>query len=260
VAIDVEGYSRRQNEAHLELRDALRTVRDEAFTRIGVTVSAEEIQDQGDAFLMLVEPDVPKPALVEDLIRELRTALRRFNRFRLPDQYMRLRVALHAGEVHLDGTGFGGEAVIAVMRLVEADALRDALKTAPYDLAVIVSDQLHRDAVMPGYRGIDPAEYRKVAVARKSFREPAWIRVPGTHPRAANSADGGEADEPPSDGPTAPSSPGPGTPPATEPTPAAGGVHFVGPASFSGPTSLFGSAAGHDVNIEYRHADGPGHG
>jgi len=61
---------------------------------------------------------------------------------------MRLRVALHAGEVHLDGTGFGGASVVTVMRLIEADTLRSVLKTAPQDLVVIVSELLHRDVVL----------------------------------------------------------------------------------------------------------------
>jgi class 3 adenylate cyclase len=255
VALDIEGYSRRTNEGHLELRDALRTVRDEAFTRIGVPISAAETQDQGDAFLILVPPDVPKSQLVEDLTRELRTALRRFNQFRLPEQYMRLRVALHAGEVHLDGTGFGGESVIAVMRLIEADALREALKTAPCDLAVIVSDSLHRDVVRQRYRGIDPADYRPVDVARKTFRERAWIRVPGMAPPHT-----GEPDEPEPGEATSPPRASAGTlRPAPAPPPA-GGVHFGGPASFSGPTSLFGPAAGHDVNITAAQVDRPSNG
>jgi class 3 adenylate cyclase len=247
VALDIEGYSRRKNEGHLELRDALRAVRDEAFTRIGVMITANtEIQDQGDAFLILVPPEVPKSQLVEDLTRELRTALRRFNESRLPEQYMRLRVAVHAGEVHLDGTGFGGEAVIAVMRLIEADDLRKALKTAPHDLAVIVSDQLYRDVVVQRYRGIDPAEYWRVEVARKTFHEPAWIRVPGIARPPQTGPDSQAAGEP-----TEPSPQSAGQRDwDRSPASVAGGVSFGGPASFSGTTSLFGPAAGRDVNLQ----------
>jgi hypothetical protein len=229
VAVDIEGYSRRDNLGHVELREALRCVCGDAFRAAGVR--ADTRQDQGDAFLILVRPDVAKARLVADLVRELGIALRLVNRNRLPAARMRLRVALHAGEVHLDGTGYGGEAVVAVMRLVEADALRDALKTAPDDLAVIVSERLHDDVVKHGYRGIDPAEYRVVRVSRKEFSQPAWIHVPGV--RGAS-----PASETPVPSPASP-----------------GGAYFAGTATFSGPTSFGGHAAGRDVHVAGRDLD-----
>jgi hypothetical protein len=226
VAVDIEGYSRRNNTGHLELREALRRMCDDAFGEI--RVRADMRQDQGDAFLILVDPGVAKARLVADLVNEFSIALAQFNTNRLPEARMRLRMALHAGDVHLDGTGYGGEAVVAVMRLIGADALREALKTAPDDLAVIVSGQLHRDVVIQRYRGIDPADYREVLVSRKEFSQPAWIRVPGSPP-------------------TAPAREKPASPPATS-----GGVYFGAAATFSGPTSFGGHAAGRDVHVPGR--------
>ena len=233
VAVDIEGYSRRDNQGQVELRAALRRVCDEAFQQIRVDADAR--QDQGDSFLILVKPDIPKARLVADLVREMSTALRSSNRNWVPEARMRLRLAFHAGDVHLDGTGFGGEAVVAVMRLIEADALRSALIAAPYDLAVIVSSQLHRDVVAQRYRGIDPADYREVLVSSKGFSQAAWIRVPGL-----------------------PSAPPTAQPPAAVPAPSAaspGGVYFAGTASFSGPTSFIGHAAGRDVHVSGRDQD-----
>jgi hypothetical protein len=228
VAVDIEGYSGRDNLGHLELREALRRVCGEAFHRIQVSPDAQ--QDQGDAFLILIRPDVTKARLVDDLVRELVIALRLYNRNRLSEARMRLRVAMHAGEVHLDGTGFGGASIVAVMRLIEADTLRNALKTAPEDLVVIVSELIHQDVVSQRYRGIDPAQYSEVHVSRKEFSQRGWIRVPGLRP---------------------------GLQPAVEkpPSPAAGGVHFAGPATFRGPASIGGHAAGRDVNIQARRQD-----
>ena len=253
VAVDIEGYSRRDNLGHLELREALRRVCDEAFRRVGVSPDAR--QDQGDAFLILVQPDVTKARLVDDLVRELAIALRLFNHSRLPHARMRLRVALHSGEVHLDGTGFGGESVIAVMRLIEADALRDALKTAPDDLAVIVSEQLHRDVVLQRYRGIEPDEYQEVLVSRKEFSQHAWIRVPGL-PAASAPAHG----KPLAGSERHRSTPGPdsdtpGRDAPELPTAASRSVHFGGTTTFSGPASFSGHAAGRDVNIQEHRRD-----
>jgi hypothetical protein len=253
VAVDIEGYSGRDNLGHLELREALRRVCDEAFHRTGVSPDAR--QDQGDAFLILIRPDVSKALLVDDLVRELVTALRLFNRNRLPQARMRLRLALHAGEVHLDGDGFGGGSLVVVMRLIDADALRDALKTAPHDLAVIVSEQLHRDVVLQQYRGIDPGEYHEVRVSRKEFNQFAWIRVPGlpagslpAYRRLAETSK--RHARPPKPGSGATSG---GAPDSAAVAP--GGVHFGGPAAFSGPTSFGGHAAGRDVNVQERSGD-----
>jgi hypothetical protein len=223
VAVDIEGYSRRDNLGHLELREGLKRVCDQAFEQIRVT--PESWQDQGDAFLILVPPEITKALLVDDLVRELVTALRLFNRNRLEQARMRLRVALHAGEVHPDGTGFGGASVVTVMRLIDADDLRESLKAAPKNLAVVVSEQLHRDVVLPGYRGIDPGEYQEVKITQKEFCQPAWIRVPGA-PTAASR---------PSDAATGPATPR--------------GVLFTGPTTFQGTTSIAGHAAGRDMYI-----------
>jgi hypothetical protein len=236
IAVDIEGFGRRGDQEHVDLRRALRDVCDEAFAQINV--SGVNREDRGDALLLVVGPDVAKPRLVSDLVRELDTALRRWNNPRSPQARMRLRVAMHNGEVLLDGDGLAGETVVAVMRLLDADQLRQALTTAPHDLAVMVSDRMHHDAVVQGHRGIDPAEYRKVRVSLKEFSQQAWIRVPGL------SADGA--------GPTARSG-------AARPTaeaaaaPGAGGVRFEGPATFHGPASFgTGHAIGGNLNTASR--------
>jgi hypothetical protein len=253
IAVDIEGFGRRGDLEHLDLRKALRNVCDDAFAQISVDGVYQE--DRGDALLIVVGPDVPKPRLVSDLVRELDIALRRFNSRRLPQTRMRLRVALHNGEVLFDRDGLAGEAVVALMRLLDADDLRQALTAAPGDLAVIVSDRMHHDAVVQGHRDINPADYREVRVSFKEFSQPAWIRVPGVPAdgagRTASSGDGGPAAQPGGGQPTAGAAAG---------TPASVGVHFAGPATFHGPTS-FGSGhaiggnvskAGRDITVAGR--------
>ena len=73
VAVDIEGYSRRDNIGHVELREALRRVCADAFGEIRVRASVR--QDQGDAFLILVDPGVAKARLVADLVNEFSIAL-----------------------------------------------------------------------------------------------------------------------------------------------------------------------------------------
>jgi hypothetical protein len=154
---------------------------------------------------------------------------------------MRLRVAIHAGEVHPDGTGFGGESIVAVMRLIGADTLRDVLKRAPGDLVVILSEQLHHDVVVQSYRAIDPAEYRQAQVSAKEFRATGWIRTPGVMASPPGAQTPSAAGQPLKDAV-------PGQLPETAPA-AGGGAHSAGGMYFAGPTSFGGHAAGRDVNV-----------
>lgn len=179
VAVDLEGYSRRQNLGQLELREALRRIMADAFDGVSIEIDPKDQQDQGDAFLVLVRPEISKVVLIDGLIREIENALRRCNRYRTKEGRIRLRVALHSGEVHLDGTGFPGEATVTVMRLIEAEQLKNALVAAPKDIVVIISSSLYQDVVVHGYGAIVPEEYVQVEIAVKNFRQAAWIRVPG---------------------------------------------------------------------------------
>lgn len=240
VAVDIEGYSRRKNQGHLELRVALRQMLTDAFDSVRVEIAPEEQQDQGDGFLTLVKPDVSKVVLVDGLVRELENGLRRFNHYRKKEGKIRLRVALHSGEVHLDGRGFPGEATVTVMRLIEAEKLKNALATTIKDIAVIVSGSLYRDVVIHGYRAIVPEEYGRVEVSVKDFHEPAWVRVPGCP--AADFMSDFSADEP-SAIPQGDSKEQPRTRPSAE----SGGL--FNNAYFGGPTSFGGYAAGRDINL-----------
>lgn len=246
VAVDIEGYSRRRNQGHVELRSALRRILADAFDIAGVEIAPTEQQDQGDGFLTLVRPEVSKVVLVDGLIREIENGLRRYNRYQTEEGKIRLRVALHSGELHIDEAGFPGEATVTVMRLIEAEQVKTALGNAPRNIAVIVSDSLYWDVVAHDYAGIVHEEYVQVEVAVKTFRGPAWIRVPGCPvldavPNAA-----------------------PGQPSAAAPSGDAGegqqretrsavvpGSWFTN-AHFAGPTSIGGYAAGRDINVKKR--------
>ncbi|WP_067071267.1 hypothetical protein [Carbonactinospora thermoautotrophica] len=233
VAVDIEGYSRRNNSGQSELRAALRQVLADAFQAAGIT--PDRHQDQGDMKLILIRPEVPKTRLLDDLVRQLGNALQQFNRYRTAEGRMRLRASLHAGEVHLDGTGYPGEAVVTAARLLNARPLRMALRKTPKDLALIVSDKLYQEVIRHEYPGIDPASYRAVRVAEKEFRQQAWIHVPGHLVPPLPEAD--EAAEEPDEADRSPHR--------------ASGVRIqdsMHGALFLGPTSFGGHAAGRDVN------------
>src|ERR1700749_651066 len=63
----------------------------------------------------------------------------RQNGFRAAATQLRLRVAMHAGEVTFDGHGVVGAAVDYTFRLVEAPPLKSALATSTGECALITS-------------------------------------------------------------------------------------------------------------------------
>ena len=85
--------------------------------------------------------------LVESLPSALVTALRAHNGAHPGPERIRLRMALHAGEVHYDEHGVTAAAVNLAFRLLEASALKAALAGSPGVLAVIVSSWFFEEVV-----------------------------------------------------------------------------------------------------------------
>jgi hypothetical protein len=156
---------------------------------------------------------VAEPTVVGKLVPAIDRLLRARNRDFLPEAKVRLRVAIHQGLVHLDGaTGFPGEAVVAVCRLLDARPLKRALAAFPTAaVALIVSEEIYRDVVHEEYEGLRPERFRMVQVDMpdRGFRARAWICVVDEDVTVI--ADLGETDEPSSPvdptGPPEPSDP-----------------------------------------------------
>ncbi len=149
MVVDVErfGDPARTNLNQLAVRDGLYKAVAQAFRKSGVVWAKCVSEDRGDGALILIPPDVPKIRLVTSLPGRLAAAVSWHNaRYAIPER-MRLRVALHAGEVYRDAHGVAGAAINHAFRLVEAPALRSALDASPGVLALIVSDWLFSEVV-----------------------------------------------------------------------------------------------------------------
>src|ERR1700742_5223104 len=107
LVVDVAGFGdhRRNNVDQLAVRTGLYRALPQAFRAAGISWADCEHEDRGDGALVLVPPDVPKAPLVEDLPRALVAALREHNGRHRPPGQVRLRMALHAGEINYDEHG-----------------------------------------------------------------------------------------------------------------------------------------------------------
>ena len=149
----------------------------EAFAESGIGWDSCVSEDRGDGALILVPPEVPKTRLVTGLPGMLAAAVTGHNRGSSVPERMRLRVALHAGEVYRDAHGVAGAAVNHAFRLAEAPALRSALAASPGVLALIVSDWFFTEVVRHDPAAV-PGSYRRVEVSVKETAATGWIRVP----------------------------------------------------------------------------------
>jgi hypothetical protein len=145
MVVDVERFGDRSRTDlnQLAIREGLYKALTQAFRKSGVSWAHCVSEDRGDGALILVPPDAPKTRLVTRLPTGLVAAITRHNAGCAVPERMRLRVALHAGEIYHDAHGVAGTAINYAFRLVEAPVLRSALDASPGVLALIVSDWLY---------------------------------------------------------------------------------------------------------------------
>jgi hypothetical protein len=178
VVVDVEGFGdqRRTNRDQVAIRDGLYRAMREAFGRAGIEWDDCGHEDRGDGVFVLVPAEVPKGLLVESLPSALVAALRTHNGAHPGPEQIRLRMALHAGEVHYDEYGVTAAAVNLAFRLLDASALKTALARSPGVLAVIASSWFFEEVVR--HSAADASASRPFEVAVKETTTIGWICLP----------------------------------------------------------------------------------
>ena len=177
VVVDVEGFGdqRRTNPHQVAVRDGLYGAMRDAFCHAGIPWDDCGHEDRGDGVFVLVPAEVPKGLLVESLPSALVTALRAHNGAHPGPERIRLRMALHAGEVRYDEHGVTAAAVNLAFRLLDADALKAALASSPGVLAVIASSWFFEEVVRHSGAA---AGYRPAQVVVKETATIGWICLP----------------------------------------------------------------------------------
>ncbi|RLK59971.1 vWA domain-containing protein [Actinokineospora cianjurensis] len=176
LAVDVESYGdvRRTDRHQKVVRDGLYAALHRALDRAELPWGYHE--DRGDGLFLLI-PDVPKGELVASLPHELAAALREHNADHGPETQIRLKVAIHAGEVGSDDNGKHGTDLNHTFRLLESQPLRSALAGSPGVLALAVSDWFY-EHVVKHQPAANPAIYRSHTVQQKETKTTAWICTP----------------------------------------------------------------------------------
>jgi hypothetical protein len=178
VVVDVEGSTKRLNPAKAILRRVMYEALEQALQISGI---AEEHRDpfidRGDGALVLIRPvdQVPKTLLLTSFLPALNQLLDGHG----PDLRIRLRAALHAGEIHYDERGPFGEAIDVTCRLLDAPELKVKLKATPGSMVIVVSDDIYRAVIRHGYAGIDDRAFEPlVHLEVAGYPQRGWVSVP----------------------------------------------------------------------------------
>jgi tetratricopeptide (TPR) repeat protein len=187
LVVDVVGFGdhRRNNVDQVSVRTGLYGALQQAFRTAGISWADCEHEDRGDGALILAPAQLPKAPFVEALPAALVAALHRHNRGHRATEQVRLRMALHAGEINYDAHGVTSTAINLAFRLLDSAPLKEAFTESAREstavstgvLAVITSSWFF-DEVVRHSRVCDPATYRSVSVTVKETTAIAWVHRP----------------------------------------------------------------------------------
>lgn len=188
LAVDMEQSTRAEctNPIKADLRCQIYHFLYDALECAGVTCEHRDpLEDRGDGALALIHPadTVPKTYLLSRFLPKLTQLLADHNKSLSPGEHtrrmLRLRVVIHAGEVHLDTNGYFGEAIDVACKLLNAPRLKKALQCAAGPLALIVSDEIYWAIVRHEYDRIRADTFTPdVRIHISGRRHQGWIHVP----------------------------------------------------------------------------------
>ena len=98
--------------------------------------------------------------MLSRLLAEYNTSLPRHSQ---PQRQLRIRVVIHAGEVHYDANGCFGEALDVAFRLLDAARVKRALREAADPLVLVISGAVTRHQVPQLDSVTQIASYRRPA-------------------------------------------------------------------------------------------------
>jgi hypothetical protein len=181
IVLDLEESTMRTNPVKGELRHVMYDLLGRSLKAVAITGNRlESLTDRGDGILVLIKPhdEVPKTVLLDRLIPLLAALLVEYNaQAAHPALRMRLRVVMHAGEVHIDRRGCYGEAIDVAIRLLDSPQVKKTLKQAAAPLVLVISNEIYSGIVCQGY--VDANAYHplvRVGVGKRRHR--GWVHIP----------------------------------------------------------------------------------
>jgi hypothetical protein len=178
--VDIVKYNDGHAARNAEKQRALIDLLNGAATEVGLDRSQWLTQHNGDSELAVLPSGHQVAVLFTQFADALARRLADYNRDRTTAGQVRLRMAVHRGDVVRSAAGYAGAAVGTVARLVDCDPLRTAMTRLPGSpLALAVSDDVYRHIVSGGLSYLPANAFVEAEVLVKELHGQAWLRVPG---------------------------------------------------------------------------------
>ncbi|QKV78421.1 hypothetical protein [Amycolatopsis sp. Hca4] len=180
MAVDIAGYNdpRRTTAHRLVIHDGFWRIMRTAFADAGIPWDALFRENTGDGMMIHLPTEVAKADLVAELPERMLAELRRYNEVHAAEANVRLRMALHAGEVYQGSNGTISDANSHAFRLLDAAEIKAALRESEAVLALVVSNTFYQDVVRAD-PAADARAYRRIPIENKETKTEAWLRLLG---------------------------------------------------------------------------------
>jgi len=180
VQLDIVGSGTVIGHDQRRLRRDLDELAHGAVKRRGFDLDSFPVHDTGDGLRLFIPLNIIQPTDVVDLmVLGLAAGLRQHRRFVSDTARIRLWVAFDLGLIERHLRGWAGDPLVRVARLIEAEPLREALRSDPrLDLVAVVSESMYTSVVQPGEGYIGPDCFREIHVRVKEFDARAWLLAP----------------------------------------------------------------------------------
>ena len=181
LVVDVEkfGAHSRTDAQRVTIHGGLQEILRDACLAAGITWDSCHCEDRGDGTMVLAPADIPKVKFSDLLPGRLAWALRRYNQVHRPGERIRLRMALHAGEVTLDGIGAVSSAVNHAFRILEAAPFKDMLRNSPGGVLALIASEWFYSEVIRNSPESRPRAYSPILAEIKETTTLAWVAMVG---------------------------------------------------------------------------------
>lgn len=189
--VDITGFGgmeQRTRSNRVALREGMHRALERAFAQSGISWADSHQEDLGDRVLTLAPAAFDKSVFAEKLPEALASTLRDHNAAHPPEEHLRLRMALHAGEITRDSQGATGSALIHAFRLLDSQPVKDALRDSTSVLAIVASEWFYNEVVRHRAESA-PEDYERVEVSVKETQGSGWIRLPDGRRRSSRTTE-----------------------------------------------------------------------
>lgn len=178
AVLDVEDWSGRSAVNAANVQSAVKRIEELALADVGINPADVPRQPRGDGSIRALPGDIAKEVITDQFVEALRRVILDYDADCDPEESIRVRLSLHAGDV-IEGDGeWAGQPVIVASRLVDSALIKRVLAAATGSpLALIVSTGWYDAVVKEGHAS--DAGYQEVWVQEKTFADAAWVKVPG---------------------------------------------------------------------------------